>query len=89
MEQRAKEQMEPINEVKDLIDQNLEKVEARLDSTVESAKVAVHEIRNESQQALERTLDRFGDVWERAQSRLEAQVGRHPWAVLGGLLLIG
>lgn len=72
-----------------LVNQNLDKVEAQIDSTVDSAKETVHELRSEAQEAADRTLIRFKGFWERALEKLDAQMAVHPWVVLGSLLVVG
>jgi hypothetical protein len=86
-EPHAKEEM--IEGVREIIDQNLNKVETEIDSTVESAKGSVHAIRTEAEMAAERALNRLRGSWDRTQQKLEAQMAQHPWMVLGGVLLVG
>lgn len=85
----VKEEVKAAETVDHLIDQSLNKVEAQVDSTVESAKVTLHEMRSEAQKVADRTLDRFSGFWQRTQQKLDAQMALHPWVVLGGLLVVG
>lgn len=86
-EPQAKDEM--IEGVRGLIDQNLNKVEAQVDSTVDTAKGSVHEMRNEAEKAADRALNRFKGTWERTQQKLEEQMALHPWVLLGSLLFVG
>ena len=83
------EEMKMVEAAQDLVSQNLDKVEARIDSTVDNAKNAVHELRSEAQEAVDRTLIRFTEFWERVQKEVEAQMAQRPWVVLGSLLVVG
>jgi hypothetical protein len=78
-----------VEAVQGLVSQNLDNVEAQIDSTVEGAKQAVHELRSEAQEAADRTLTRFKGFWEGTQEKLDAQMASHPWIVLGSLLVMG
>jgi hypothetical protein len=83
----AEEKM--VEAVQGVVSQNLDTVEARIDSTVDNAKDAVHELRSEAQEAADRTLTRFKGFWERMQEKADAQMALHPWIVLGSLLVVG
>ena len=83
------EEMKMVEAAQDLVSQNLDKVEARIDSTVDNARNAVHELRSEAQEAVDRTLIRFTEFWERVQKEVEAQMAQRPWVVLGSLLVVG
>ena len=83
------EEMKMVEAAQDLVSQNLDKVEAQIDSTVDNAKNAVHELRSEAQEAVDRTLIRFTEFWERVQKEVEAQMAQRPWVVLGSLLVVG
>lgn len=83
------EETKTVEAVQDLVGQNLDKVEAQIDSTVDSAKEAVHELRGQAQEAADRTLTSFGGAWGRMQEKLDTQMERHPWLVLGSLLVLG
>ena len=83
------EEMKIVESAQDLVNQNLDKVEAGIDTTVDTAKNAVHELRNEAQEVADRTLIRFKGFWERMQEKAEAQMAERPWVVLGTLLVVG
>jgi ElaB/YqjD/DUF883 family membrane-anchored ribosome-binding protein len=72
---------ESVEAVQGLVSENLDRVEAQLDSTVESAKEAVHELRSEAQEVADKTLTRFKGLWERMQNKVEAQMDEHPWLI--------
>ena len=82
-------QTKTVEAVRDLVGQNLDKVEAQIDSTVDSAKEAAHELRGEAQEAADRTLTRLKGAWDRMQEKVEAQMALHPWVVLGSVLVVG
>jgi hypothetical protein len=48
-----------VEAVQGLVSENLDRVEAQLDSTVESAKEAVHELRSEAQEVADKTVTAF------------------------------
>jgi len=77
-----------VEAVHGLVSQNLDNVEAQIDSTVEGAKQAVHELRSEAQEAANRTLTRFKGFWGEMQEKFNAQMASHPWIVLGSLLVV-
>jgi len=83
------EEMKIVEAAQDLVSQNLDKVEEQIDSTVDNAKNAVHELRSEAQEAVDRTLIRFTEFLERVQKEVEAQMAQRPWVVLGSLLVVG
>ena len=87
--QDSKAEEKIVEAVQGVVSQNLDTVEARIDSTVDNAKDAVHELRSEAQEAADRTLTRFKGVWEGMQEKLDAQMASHPWMVLGSLLIVG
>src|SRR3982751_2256415 len=74
--------------VQGLVSENLDRVEAQLDSTVDNAKEVVHELRSEAEAVAEQTLTRFQGVWGQIQQKLDSQMDRHPWLVLGSLLIV-
>ena len=75
--------------VQGLVSDNLNRVEAQVDSTVESAKEVVHELRSEAETVTDQTLRRFQGVWGQMQEKLNTQMEQHPWLILGSLLLLG
>ena len=83
------EEMKMVEAAQDLVNQNLDKVEAQIDSTVDTAKNVVHELRSEAQEAADRTLIRFEGFWNQIQEKAEAQMAQRPWLVLGTLLVVG
>jgi ElaB/YqjD/DUF883 family membrane-anchored ribosome-binding protein len=83
------EEMKVVETVQGLVSQNLDTVEAKIDSTVDSAKDAVHELRSEAQEIADRTLTRFNGFWGRMQEKADAQMAQHPWIILGTLLFVG
>lgn len=67
------EEMKVVETVQGLVSQNLDTVEAKIDSTVDSAKDAVHELRSEAQEMADRTLTRFNGFWGRMQEKADAR----------------
>src|SRR5690349_5388880 len=51
--------MKMVGAAQGIVSQNLDKVEAQIDSTVDNAKNFVHELRSETEEAVDRTLTRF------------------------------
>jgi hypothetical protein len=90
MDTKGVESQEPkvVDAVQGLVSENLDRVEAQLDSTVDSAKEAVHELRTEAQEVANKTLTRFKASWGRMQDKLDAQMNEHPWLILGSLLVL-
>lgn len=78
-----------VEAVQGLVSENLDRVEAQIDSTVDRAKETVHELRSEAQEVVDRTLTRFKGFWERMEEQLDTQMTLHPWIVLGSLLVVG
>jgi ElaB/YqjD/DUF883 family membrane-anchored ribosome-binding protein len=89
MEKRPERGDEVRTSVQEAIDQDLDQVEARIDSTIERAKGSVHDIRTQLEEAAGRTLERLMESWDEARRRLEAKMAQHPWMVLGVLLFVG
>jgi hypothetical protein len=83
------EETKTVEAVQDLVSQNLDKVEAQIDSPGDSAKEAVHELRVQAQEAADRTLTSFRGVWRRMQDKLDTQMEQHPWLILGSPLVLG
>jgi hypothetical protein len=90
MDTKGVETQEPkvVEAVQGLVSENLDRVEAQLDSTVDSAKEAVHELRTEAQEVANKTLTRFKGFWEGMQDKVDAQMDKHPWLILGSLLVL-
>ena len=90
MDTKRVESQEPkvVEAVQGLVSENLDRVEAQLDSTVDTAKEAVHELRTEAQQVADKTLTRVKGLLERMQDKIDAQMDEHPWLVLGTLLVV-
>lgn len=59
------ENSKAVETMQGLVGENLDKVEAQMDSTVDSAKEVVHELRSEAQEAVDESLSRFQGTWER------------------------
>ncbi len=80
---------EVIEGMRGLVDQNLNKVEAEIDSRVKTAKESVRGIRSLAEKTADQALGRLRGSWEETQQKLEAQMARHPWLVLGAILVLG
>jgi hypothetical protein len=70
----------------DVLTQNLNSVEAKVDTVL---KDAIHEVRSEAEDVVDQTLNRFKGTWEQQRPKIEDFMASHPWMVLGGLLLLG
>jgi ElaB/YqjD/DUF883 family membrane-anchored ribosome-binding protein len=88
IEQHNTEEPKVVEAVQGLVSENLDRVEAQLDSTVDTAKEAVHELRAEAQEVADKTLTRFKGAWEGMQGKIDAQMDKHPWLILGALLVL-
>jgi ElaB/YqjD/DUF883 family membrane-anchored ribosome-binding protein len=90
MDTKRVEPQEPkvVEAVQGLVSENLDRVEAHLDSTVDSAKETVHELRTEAHEVADKTLTRFKASWGRMQDKLDAQMNAHPWLLMGSLLVV-
>lgn len=83
------ESIKAVEAMQGLVAENLDKVEAQMDSTVDSAKEVVHELRSEAQEAVGQSLSRFQEAWERIQNKVSAQIDQHPWIVFAGVFILG
>ena len=77
-----------VGTAKDVMNQNLDRVETGVDTAIDSTKQAVHELRNEAQDVVDRTLNRVKGAWEERRPRVEEYMDSHPWVVIAGLLLV-
>lgn len=75
------EEPKVVEAVQGLVSDKLDRVEAQLDSTVESAKEAVHELRTEAKELADKTPTRVKGLWERMQDKVDAQMDEHPWLI--------
>jgi ElaB/YqjD/DUF883 family membrane-anchored ribosome-binding protein len=82
------EEPKVVEAVQGLVGSNLDRVEAQLDSTVDTAKEAVHELRTEAQEVADKALTRAKGLFERMQDKIDAQMDEHPWLTLGTLLVV-
>jgi len=77
-----------VGTAKDVMSQNLDKVEAGVDTAIDSTKQAVHALRSEAQEVVDRTLNRVKGAWEGRRPSVEQYMDSHPWVVIGGLLIV-
>ena len=71
-----------------VVDQELDAVEGGVNA-IASTKDAVHELRNEAEDIIDRAFGRFKELWQDQQPKVEKYIASHPWLVLGGFLLVG
>jgi hypothetical protein len=86
MENQSKTQGNIVGTAQEVVTQNLDSVEAKVDTVI---KDAIHEVRSEAEEVVDHTLNRFKGTWEQQRPRIEDFMASHPWMVLGGLLLLG
>ena len=86
MERQSKGEGNMVGAAQDVVTQNLDSVEARVDTVI---KDAIHEVRSEAEEVVDNTLNRFKGTWEQQRPKIEDFMASHPWMVLGGLLLLG
>ena len=72
-----------------LVNGELDTVEGGVDNAIDSTKDAVHELRNEADDIIDRAFGRFKELWQDQQPKVEKYIASHPWLVLGGFLLVG
>jgi uncharacterized protein YjbJ (UPF0337 family) len=72
-----------------LVNGELDTVEGGVDNAIDSTKDAVHELRNEAEDIIDRAFGRFKELWQDQQPKVEKYIASHPWLVLGGFLLVG
>ena len=71
-----------------VVDQELDAVEGGVNA-IASTKDAVHELRNEAEDIIDRAFGRFKELWQDQQPKVEKYIASHPWLLLGGFLLVG
>jgi ElaB/YqjD/DUF883 family membrane-anchored ribosome-binding protein len=81
-----KEDQDIVGAAQGVVAQNLSMVEAGVDTAIQEA---VHEVRSEAQQVVDRTLNRVKGTLEQQRPKIEEYMASHPWIVMGTLLLIG
>lgn len=69
--------------------QNVEAIEAGVDTAMDQTKEAVPQLGNQVQEAVDHTVNRLEWSWEKQRPKIEAYMATHPWVVLGGLVLAG
>jgi hypothetical protein len=72
-----------------LVNGELDTVKGGVDNAIDSTKDAVHELRNEAEDIIDRAFGRFKELWQDQQPKVEKYIASHPWLVLGGFLLVG
>ncbi len=72
-----------------MVNEELDTVEGGVDNAIDSTKDAVHELRNEAEDIIDRAFGRFKELWDDQQPKVEKYIASHPWLVLGGFLLVG
>jgi ElaB/YqjD/DUF883 family membrane-anchored ribosome-binding protein len=72
-----------------VVDQELDAVEGGVDNAIDSTKDAVHELRNEAEDIIDRAFGRFKELWQDQQPKVEKYIASHPWLALGAFLLVG
>lgn len=77
---------------KTVADEGLNTVEAAVSTAIDSTKEAVHELRNDAMEAVNRTVgqtvDRVKETFDQQRPRVEQYIASHPWIMLGGLLVL-
>ncbi len=86
MERQPKMEGNIVGAAQGVVTQNLDSVEAKVDTAIRDA---VHEVRSEAEEVVDQTLNRFKGTWEQQRPKIEEFMASHPWMVLGGLLLLG
>ena len=71
------------------MNQKLDTVEDGMDNAIDSTKDAVHELRNEAEDIVDRAFGHFTELWQDQQAKVEKFMASHPWLLLGGFLLVG
>jgi ElaB/YqjD/DUF883 family membrane-anchored ribosome-binding protein len=84
-----KQQTNLVEAVEGMVEKNLDEVESQLDSTVDRAKGAVHELRNETQEAAAQAAVQLKGWLDRVQGSIQAQLASRPWIVIVVVLAIG
>ncbi len=72
-----------------VMEKGLDEVEGGVDNAIGSTKDAVHELRNEAEDIVDRAFGRFKELWQDRQPKVEKYIASHPWLVLGGFLVVG
>ena len=72
-----------------IVQDELDSVEERVDKAIERTKDSVHELRNNAEDVIDQAFTRGKSVWQQQQEKVERFVSSHPWLVLGGVLLVG
>ena len=72
-----------------LVNGELDTVEGGVDNAIDSTKDAVHELRNEAEDIIDRAFGRFKELWQDQQPKVEKYIASHSWLLLGGFLLVG
>lgn len=78
----------PVRDAGGVISQNLDTVETGVDLAIDTAKEAVHELRDKAQDVAGETLKSIQRTWDKKRPRIERYMDTHPWFVLGALLLL-
>lgn len=86
MERQSKMEGDVAGAAQGVVTQNLDSVEAKIDTMI---KGAVHEVRSGAEEVVDDTLNRFRGAWEQQRPKIEEFMASHPWMVLGSLLLLG
>jgi hypothetical protein len=71
------------------VDQELDAVEGGVDNAIDSTKDAVHELRKEAEDIIDRAFGRFKELWQDQQRQVEKCIASHPRLALEGFLLVG
>jgi|SoiMethySBSTD1v2_1073268.scaffolds.fasta_scaffold2940286_2 hypothetical protein len=71
-----------------VMEKGLGAVEGGVDNAIGSMKDAVHELRNEVEDIVDRAFSRFKEVWQDQQPKVAKYIAAHPWLVLRGFVLV-
>jgi hypothetical protein len=77
-----------VRDARGVIDQNLDTVESGVDIAIETAKDAVHELRDKAQEVAGKTVGDMQRTWDKKRPRIERYMETHPWVVFGALLFL-
>jgi hypothetical protein len=77
-----------VRNARGVISQNLDTVESGVDIAIETAKEAVHELRDTAQEVAGKTVGDMQRTWDKKRPRIERYMETHPWVVFGALLFL-
>jgi hypothetical protein len=77
-----------VRNARGVISQNLDTVESGVDIAIDTAKDAVHELRDTAQEVAGKTIGDMQRTWDKKRPRIERYMETHPWVVFGALLFL-